>query len=395
MCLHPVLIKNVNYGNSSKLSYISDSTAQYIPVPCGRCSVCLQLKQQYIVQRVQMESLSHDLFFLTLTYNNESIPVIERGEFRLNYVDLSDWQKMIKMIRKHESLPSFRYLLVTEYGGRRHRPHIHAILSFPKNDSDTLAQRRSFELKLYQIFLKYWRRNYGSTRLPVWRNLCTFHRTSRSWNYDLHYLDPWSTKTGLEDVAFYATKYALKYDSWIDKLKSKLFFSLPESDYLEVWNTIRPRRLMSKGFGSPSDPKVIDHINKGINLALSDLSAMYPYFVSPVNGNTFPLSPYYSKKFLSLNDLLVFNCRKPTLTDYDMMLDSADDKTLYEIQQLEYRFGKVRDFLDHRHSYFDDDDILLNNQINLDYGNYSEAPFLDQVFAEAWKDFDVDSDLPC
>lgn len=148
MCLNPILIKNVNYGNKSKLSHISDTTSQYIPVPCGRCSVCLALKQQYIVQRVQMESLSHDLYFGTLTYNNESLPIHEVGDFRLAYVDICDWQKMLKMIRKHEHLPNFKYLFVTEFGGRRHRPHIHFILSFPKIESQTLAEKRSFEILL-------------------------------------------------------------------------------------------------------------------------------------------------------------------------------------------------------------------------------------------------------
>ena len=133
MCLKPVLIKNVNYGNTSSLARIKDTTSQYIPVPCGRCSVCLQLKQQYALQRIQMEALDHDFYFGTLTYNNDSLRVVESGEFKLNYADITDWQKMIKRIRRREDLPEFKYMIVSEYGGRRHRPHFHFILSFPKN----------------------------------------------------------------------------------------------------------------------------------------------------------------------------------------------------------------------------------------------------------------------
>lgn len=393
MCLKPILIKNVNYGNSSKLSCYSDTTAQYIQVPCGRCSVCLALKQEYLVQRVQMESLSHDLYFLTLTYNNESLPVIEKGEFKLPYVDISDWQKMLKMIRKHEDLPPLKYFLVTEYGGRRHRPHIHAILSFPKLLSQSNNVRYSFELKLNKIFLRYWRRNIGTCRVPIWIPLCTYVRTNKSRNFDLHFLDPNSTKDGLSDVAFYASKYQLKYDNWLDKLKSKLFFSLSEVDFNEVWNLLRPRRLISKGFGSPRDPKVIDHINKGINFSLTDQTAMFPYYINPVTGQTFPLSPYYSDKFLTFADLDIFNSRKPRLSSEDMMLDTTPLYTPDEVLRKEAKFSVVRDFLDNRHTYFDDD-FTFNSLVPIDYGNSEKTPFMDSVFADCWQDFESDHDYP-
>lgn len=386
MCLHPIMIKNVNHGNSSKLASFTDTTSQFIPIPCGRCPVCLALKQQYIVQRVQMESLNHDLFFGTLTYNSESLPICEVADFKLPYVDISDWQKMLKMIRKHEDLPPFRYFVVTEYGGRRHRPHIHFILSFPKDESQKLAHKRSFEIRLFNIFLKYWRRNYGSTRFPIWKPLCTYKRTKRSYNFDLHYLDPWSSKNGLDDVAFYASKYCLKYDSYVDKLKSKLFFSLSESDFDDTWNKIKPRRLMSKGFGSPSDPDVISHINKGINIALQDQTALYPYFISPVNGKTFPLSPYYSKKFLTFDDMCVFNSRKPVLTDNDMMIDSTPKLSLEQIRDKDIQFDVVSRWLDKRNTLFDEDfDSFVNNlEYERQIDQFNE---MDLFSSEDWKDF--------
>lgn len=389
MCLKPILIKNVNYGNKSKLCHITDSTSQYIPVPCGRCSVCLQLKQQYLVQRVQMESLSHDLFFGTLTYNDESLKFVNRGDFNLAYVDITDWQKMIKMIRKHAALPPFKYFFVTEYGSRRHRPHIHFILSFDKiKERDSLSSQLSFEQTLFNVFLKYWRRNYGSTRVPDWRNLCTYKRDFRSYNFDLHYLNPYSSLNGLDDVGFYVTKYCLKYDKWIDSLKSKLFFSLSDEDYHFVWDKLRPRRLISKGFGSPYDDRVVQHINKGIQLSLHDQSALYPYFISPVNGNTFPLSPYYSKKFMTLDDLYVFNSRKMSLTDYDMMLESNKPLSLQELQQKESIFSAVCNSLDSR-TLIVDDDFSLSNLYT--YGECKQISKLCEDFAGCWQGLDFDN----
>lgn len=390
MCLAPIKIKNVNYGNKSKLSYLSDSTAYYILVPCGRCSVCLQLKQQYITQRVQMESFSHDLYFGTLTYNQESLPIHQVGDFKLAYADIADWQRMIKMIRKHEDIPNFRYMVVSEYGGKRHRPHFHFILSFPKNEKHTLADRQSFEIKLYGIFLKYWRRNYGSTRSPIWRPLCTYYRTPRSYNFDLHYLNPYASSKGLDDVAFYVSKYALKYDSWIDKLKSKLFFSLSESDYKSTWDIIRPRRLMSKFFGDFDNPQVAQHILKGIDLALHDSTALYPYFISPVNGQTFPLSPYYSKKYLRVSDMEVFNSRKSLLSD-DAMVDTTPELTPAECIEKQRKFDIVRDYLDTRNMLYDAEDIDNTNDIHISniysHGQIKTASLMDKDFADCWEDY--------
>lgn len=141
---------------------------------------------------------------------------------------------------------------------------------------------------------------------------------------------------------------------------------------------------MSKGFGSPRDSKVIQHIQKGIRLALDDSSAFFPYFISPVNGNTFPLSPYYSKRFLRLEDLGVFQDRKPNLTDYDSMIDSTPDLSPEERLLKQYKFDIVSASLDERHTYFDDDFNLENN---FD-GEIKDVPFLGSDFADNWQNSD-------
>lgn len=357
-----------------------------------------------MTQRVQMESLSHDLYFGTLTYNNDCLPVSEFGDFKLAHVDLSHWQDMIKRIRKRDDVPPFKYLVCTEYGGKRHRPHIHFLLSFDKKDMN-LAERWSFGDFLHDLFLSEWRENVAvlpnkfnkdgtpkkNTRRPEWRNLCTYVRTRKRWNFDLHYCDPWSSPNGMDDVAFYVSKYVLKYDTWVDKLKSKLFFDLCSSDYTEAWNTIRPRRLVSKGFGSPHDPAVLKHLNKGIDMSLQVSDAMYPYFISPVDGSTYPLAPYYSKKLLRLEDMIVFNSRKPTLTDYDMFVDTTPDLRPYEVADKEERFKKVCEHLESRHTYEDDEMNEINYMNNLAvaqlYGNYYKVALLDEEFTDSWQDF--------
>lgn len=165
-----------------------------------------------------------------------------------------------------------------------------------------LAEKYSTAHKFFYIFLRYWRRNYGSTRFPNWRPLCTYKRTKFKYNYDLHWLDPNSSKDGLDGVSFYVTKYCLKFDKWVDKFKSFLYYNLSEDDYPCAYDKFRPRVLLSKGFGSPADPDVVSHIRNGIQFALQSPTAFYAYYISRRNGATYPLAPYYSKRFLTVKD---------------------------------------------------------------------------------------------
>lgn len=355
MCLSPVLINNPNYNSpiqDSKYRLLHDCESSKLAVPCGRCAVCIYLRQLYLVQRVQMESLDNDLFFGTLTYNNDSLPVAEYGDIKFAYPDFTDWQKMLKRIRISHPDLKFKYLLVQEYGSRKHRPHYHFILSLPRVGNPSLAEKVSQAYELFKLFLSQWKRNYGSDRYPDWRPLLTYVNRNGKYNYDLHYLDPNSSKDGLDGVAFYVTKYILKYDKWVDKFKSKLFFELDEDDFKDAWSKLRPRVLMSKGFGSPDSPNVQAHIFKGISMAVDDPSAFYPYYFSRVNGKCFPLAPYYSKRFIKPDVQLVFVLRRPQEDD------DIDDK-IKRVQRFESMLG----FLHSQVSEFDYAEI---DDINVD-----------------------------
>lgn len=382
MCKAPILIDNPNYHSPIRdpvYHKIHNTVDIKIPVPCGRCASCIHLRQVYLIQRVQMEAINHDLFYGTLTYNHDSLPIADYGDIKFAYPAFSDWQKMIKMIRKDYPDLNFRYMLVSEYGGKKHRPHFHFILSLPKS-GNSLAEKVSKSLFLFDIFLRYWRRNYGSTRVPLWKPLCTYVRRGQKYNYDLHYLDPYSSKDGLDGVSFYVTKYILKYDEWIDKFKSKLFFNLEYEQYREAWDKFRPRLLLSKGFGSPDDPDVISHIVKGINFALGQNDAFFPYYISRQNGSTYPLSPYYSKRFLTIDSQLVFCSRRP---EYDLTVLDFDD-----FAKAESNLAQVRSYLKSRSNEIDFDDIDKIN--DFENGKFYEVPKLVEDFADCWKDSDDD-----
>lgn len=192
MCLAPVLIDNPHYQtkvDDPVLRSIWNTVDSKIQVPCGRCPVCIHLRQIYLVQRVQMESLDHDLFYGTLTYNQESLPICDYDKIRFAYADFSDWQKMLKRIRADHPELKFKYMLVSEYGSKRHRPHYHFILSFPRVGNPSLAEHYSKAKFLFDTFLKYWQRNVApkvwspkrqkwitDSRNPDWQPLLTYYR---------------------------------------------------------------------------------------------------------------------------------------------------------------------------------------------------------------------------
>lgn len=355
MCLSPILIKNPNFGmhgnvSASKLKldftrglgFLTDTTSAYIRVPCGRCPQCIALRQSYYVQRSQCEEMSNDLYFCTLTYNNEMIPFLDASDgTRLYYADMRDVTNMMKRLRKNDSFGMpFKYFAVSEYGSLKHRPHFHIIFSFPRIKGESLADRLSRAQQFGKIVLNEWKRNVATcvnkkgeivpnTRSPRYVNLCTFKTSRRGRNFDFHYVNPSSTDKGSADVAFYVTKYTFKADEWYNKLSYKLYKTLEEEEYYDIREKIKPRSFFSKSWGSADDELVKKHIRKGVELSNSgNIEFTFPVFINPVTGQTFPLSPFYRKKFDTIDDAVnryYIHDNDRCLTDYDSMIAFEDD----------------------------------------------------------------------
>lgn len=94
--------------------------------PCGQCIPCRINRRRVWTHRIMLESLQHDVnSFVTLTYEDEGIPVTKEGIPSLRKEDAQDWLKRLR--RKLEPL-KVRYYLVGEYGDVSWRPHYHVIL---------------------------------------------------------------------------------------------------------------------------------------------------------------------------------------------------------------------------------------------------------------------------
>lgn len=260
-------------------------------------------------------------------------------------------------------------------------------MSLPRT-SDNLANKWSTANQLFSIFLKYWRRNIGSRRVPIWKPLCTYVRRGNKYNYDLHWLDPNSSKDGLDGVSFYVTKYLLKYDSFVEKFKSLLYYNLSDSDFHDAWLKFKPRCLLSKGFGLINgtydqkslvpDPLISDHIKSGIQFSLDDRTALFPYFVSKQNGSTYPLAPYYSRRFVTPEHMIEFVSRRPEIRE-------LLPEDLEHFDKMQNKFELVKSFLRSQNLSFDND----MNDINkiFDHGQTIPVVDLSQDFAGCWEDF--------
>lgn len=404
MCLTPVTISNSNRNILSKNTELSpyyDTESSHILVPCGRCASCIALKQNYIVQRVQMEEKDNLIFMGMLSYNSQTLPSLDVNGYNIKYADIRHVQDMFRYIRKWTDLPPFRYMVTSEFGGERHRPHFHFLLFFPKSyvnsnyDRITRSDCESLRLYFWDLFLKYWRHNVGSRKNPKWIQNLTFRQVGRKRNYDLQWVD---TLQDFSASAFYTSKYVCKASDYVDRLKSALYFNTGE-DFESIWKTVKPKFLFSKGFGNPYSELVSKHIRFGINIALQDDKAVYPYYFSPHNGSCFPLAPYYRQKFLSADEELVFRQRLLDLSETGVISDQPIDKTPYEIEQSIKRFEKVKKLINQR-----DEDIHINLDeqyfnyqtfISQDYGNIPRSSSEDFTVPDDWEDTFAFGDSDC
>lgn len=97
-------------------------------VPCGKCHNCKRrLASSWSLRVVEESKSAHTAVFLTLTYNNEHLPISKLGFRTLVKKDLQDFFKRLRKAHgaDHKTL---RYFAVGEYGSTTKRPHYHIIL---------------------------------------------------------------------------------------------------------------------------------------------------------------------------------------------------------------------------------------------------------------------------
>lgn len=125
------LKKKYTYEDLSDSYTFNPLTGETFPlfnvVGCGKCPLCRDIKTAEWSFRCECEtatSLTSPLF-VTLTYNNESLPDYNS----LKKKDVQDFLKRLRINALRNSTPlNLRYIAVGEYGSRTKRPHYHLIL---------------------------------------------------------------------------------------------------------------------------------------------------------------------------------------------------------------------------------------------------------------------------
>lgn len=164
-CEHPYVVYN-------------KYTRQTVQVQCGHCKACQVRRLKKYLPLICNESSQHKyMYFFTLTYNNDNLPlkdvfkfIPEKKNYRPEYfqllresqdyvqfchgllpiLDTEDIQKWFKRVRKllDSRQVRFRYFVSGDYGETTFRPHYHGLLWF---DSSWLAEN------IQDVFARTWK----------------------------------------------------------------------------------------------------------------------------------------------------------------------------------------------------------------------------------------------
>lgn len=93
-----------------------------VTIPCGQCIGCrLERSRQWAVRCMHEADMHQDNCFITLTYDEEHLPIDES-------LNVKHFQKFMKRLRKSTQPKKIRYYHCGEYGSDRNRPHYHALI---------------------------------------------------------------------------------------------------------------------------------------------------------------------------------------------------------------------------------------------------------------------------
>lgn len=135
-CISPYYIrsKSPTLVNTHSGTRISQGGFSAIPVPCGKCCVCLKRRSNGWAFRLnQQDKLAQSAYFITLTYSAKHVPITKNGRLTLVKKDVQDFLKRLRINQQRNSKAGYtqpiKYYACGEYGpnGTR-RPHYHIIL---------------------------------------------------------------------------------------------------------------------------------------------------------------------------------------------------------------------------------------------------------------------------
>lgn len=128
-----------------------------IEIQCGQCTGCrLERSRQWAVRCVHEASLHEDNAFLTLTYNDDSLP-------KDRSLDVTHFQKFMKRYRKAYPGIRIRFFHCGEYGDLNRRPHYHAIIfGHDFDDKELHTVKNGYKIYTSEKLKKLWPYGYNT-----------------------------------------------------------------------------------------------------------------------------------------------------------------------------------------------------------------------------------------
>lgn len=150
-CYHPLLAYKLDGKIIFKKPY---PFAVGFNLPCGQCIGCkLNYSRQWAARCVHEAQMHEENCFITLTFNPETLAARAQPE----NLDLTEFQKFLKRLRKKYNHKKIRFFHCGEYGEKNKRPHYHALLfGHDFSDKNIYSKKGDYNLYISEDLQKLW-----------------------------------------------------------------------------------------------------------------------------------------------------------------------------------------------------------------------------------------------
>lgn len=255
-CFSPVHAHRLPDG---RVVMVGSSKIYTLELPCGQCIGCRLRRSAVWAMRCMHESSQYsDNCFITLTYNNDNIP-LNRS------LDYTHFQKFMRRLRKRFKDTKVRFYMCGEYGDNLGRPHFHAILfnlDFPDKRLWKVSPT-GHHLYISDMLAELWPFGYSSIGNVTFESAayvaryCVSKRTGKGavhW-YSYVDLDTGEYITRVPEFNKMSLKPGIGY-AWLDQFYSDVY---PRDGVLVNGKMTKPPRYYDKVY-EKHFPEIFDKV---------------------------------------------------------------------------------------------------------------------------------------
>lgn len=153
-CIHPVTLSNKYITRLFKAGKFQTSS---LTVPCGKCLNCRIQKESTLTFLANKELRymyrnNQGSSFVTLTYDDNHIPINSKGKLTLRKDDLKKFMKRLRRrMEYYGDTTKFKYIYCGEYGDKFSRPHYHIVFLGLSDNQIKLYTRKVWRFGLCDV----------------------------------------------------------------------------------------------------------------------------------------------------------------------------------------------------------------------------------------------------